>query len=120
MNLLTVIIPTYEHENRLNDLVALIKTLSVASNNKYVEEILIVDNGNSLIANPDNLKFVTHNKVGVVGEPQIGLSYARNTGVINAKTNIIAFLDDDDEWLPKKIQKQVQFLEENTSFFEDT
>ena len=95
MNLITVIIPTYKHNNRLNDLVNLIQTLLVTSNTKCIEEILIIDNGNSLITSSDNLKFVTHNKVRIIGEPQIGLSYARNAGVISAETNIIAFLDDD-------------------------
>jgi glycosyltransferase involved in cell wall biosynthesis len=95
MNLITIIIPTYKHDNRLNDLSKLIQTLLVTSNNKYIEEILIIDNGNSLIINSDDSKFLTHKKIRIIDEPQIGLSYARNAGVINTKTNIIAFLDDD-------------------------
>ena len=36
---------------------------------------------------------------------------ARNTGVVNSKGAYIAFLDDDDEWFPEKLQKQFDLLE---------
>lgn len=95
MNLITVIIPTHKHENRLEDLINLIGSLLNASDEKFIEEILIVDNGNSLIENIDIQKIKSYKKVRIVCEPRIGLSYARNTGVLNSKTDIIAFLDDD-------------------------
>jgi glycosyltransferase involved in cell wall biosynthesis len=38
----------------------------------------------------------------------IGGCDARNTGVQNARGDWIAFLDDDDEWLPEKIAKQLR------------
>ena len=37
----------------------------------------------------------------------VGGSEARNEGVRKARGEWIAFLDDDDEWLPNKIQKQI-------------
>lgn len=37
----------------------------------------------------------------------VGAAEARNIGVQNAKGDWIAFLDDDDEWLPEKIAKQM-------------
>jgi glycosyltransferase involved in cell wall biosynthesis len=33
---------------------------------------------------------------------------ARNTGFYASKGNFIAFLDDDDEWMPEKIERQVE------------
>ncbi|MBR3414637.1 glycosyltransferase family 2 protein [Candidatus Saccharibacteria bacterium] len=35
-------------------------------------------------------------------------SFTRNIGLKTAKGKYVAFLDDDDEWMPQKIEKQVQ------------
>ncbi len=40
-------------------------------------------------------------------QESVGGSDARNIGVQNARSEWIAFLDDDDEWLPSKIEKQM-------------
>lgn len=41
---------------------------------------------------------------------------ARNTGIDNSKGDYICFLDDDDSFLPEKLEKQVYFLEKNKEF----
>jgi glycosyltransferase involved in cell wall biosynthesis len=39
-----------------------------------------------------------------------GLPGARNTGILALDTDLVAFCDDDDEWLPGKLQAQVEVL----------
>jgi glycosyltransferase involved in cell wall biosynthesis len=39
---------------------------------------------------------------------RMGAAYARNVGVAAASGRYVAFLDDDDEWLPLKLQLQVE------------
>jgi glycosyltransferase involved in cell wall biosynthesis len=41
-----------------------------------------------------------------------GLAGARNTGVMALGTDLVAFCDDDDEWLPGKLRAQVAALRE--------
>jgi glycosyltransferase involved in cell wall biosynthesis len=78
----------------------------------YAEiECIVVDDGstdktNELINSieDDRLIYMRH-------ESNKGASAARNTGIKHSKGSLIAFLDDDDEWLPTKLEKQVPFLQ---------
>lgn len=48
----------------------------------------------------------------VVNTRKPGLAGARNTGVLLAGTELVAFCDDDDAWLPGKLTAQVRRLQE--------
>lgn len=43
-----------------------------------------------------------------------GGNYARNIGINMAQGKYVAFLDDDDEWMPTKIEKQIDLLENSS------
>lgn len=53
----------------------------------------------------ERLRYIRHDK-------NRGVSAARNTGIERSQGEYIAFLDDDDEWLPTKIQKQISVFDD--------
>jgi glycosyltransferase involved in cell wall biosynthesis len=56
----------------------------------------------------------THRRIRVTrNERTPGLAGGRNTGIIDAIGDLIAFCDDDDEWLPGKLAAQVAALDDH-------
>jgi glycosyltransferase involved in cell wall biosynthesis len=52
-----------------------------------------------------------HRRVRVITNTRTpGLAGARNTGILDATGELVAFCDDDDEWLPGKLTAQVAAL----------
>jgi glycosyltransferase involved in cell wall biosynthesis len=73
-------------------------------------KIVIVDDGSP---DPDGLDdFANAHGLDVVHQARQGLSVARNTGLANSSSRYVAFLDDDDVWLPEKLERQVKMLED--------
>ncbi len=102
----SVIVPTYNRAAMLQRAVD-----SVLAQTFTDLELLIVDDCSS-----DE----TAEVVASLVDPRIrsfrhsrnrGVSATRNTGIAKARGEYVAFLDDDDEFLPKKIAKQVDVLD---------
>jgi teichuronic acid biosynthesis glycosyltransferase TuaG len=49
-----------------------------------------------------------------------GPAAARNIGITTAKGSFLSFLDGDDIWLPKKLEKQLKFMKKNNIGFSFT
>lgn len=49
----------------------------------------------------------------VLSTGRVGGAEARNIGVANATGDAIAYLDDDDEWMPNKLTRQMPILKQN-------
>ena len=74
-----------------------------------IVEVLVIDDSPTQvlkIANTDGIKLL---RTGGSKGP----SFARNIGLGTANSNWIAFLDDDDYWLPNHIESLLDFCETN-------
>lgn len=108
--LVSVVIPTYKRFDTLSRAIR-----SVQYQTYKPIEILVVDDNDpgdeyskgvrSLIQEMD-----LPNLIMVTQEKHINGAAARNAGISQARGEYIAFLDDDDMWLPQKIEKTLEFL----------
>jgi len=72
-------------------------------------ELIMVDDGS--IDNTSEVLKKYSSSIYYIYQENKGRAEARNTGIKVARGNYIAFLDDDDIWLPEKLEKQVIFLD---------
>jgi glycosyltransferase involved in cell wall biosynthesis len=71
-----------------------------------VEVIVVIDGRDA--ASQSALSSVADSRLQIVAlDLNVGGSEARNIGVAHSHGEWIAFLDDDDEWLPEKIARQM-------------
>jgi len=107
----SIIIPTF---NRCQ---ILAKTLKSIFNQTYKDyEIIVISNGSTddtqdvvSCFKDDRLRYIVQKGSGSPASP-------RNTGIKASRGELIAFCDDDDIWLPDKLEKQVRFLQENLNY----
>ena len=99
---ISVVIPTFNRRDLLKRAIH-----SVIKQTIEPREIIVIDNGSTdqtyqMVSSlfPD-INYFTEKKRGV--------SAARNKGIIESKSKWIAFLDSDDTWEPKKLEKQLEF-----------
>ncbi len=106
----SVVIPTHNRAELLR-----LAITSVLNQTFQDFEVIIVDDASSdntheVVSdfNDSRIKYIRH-------ETNKGDSTARNSGIIASNGKYIGFLDDDDEWLPEKLTKQVDLLENSSS-----
>jgi hypothetical protein len=81
-----------------------------------LEVVVVVDGPDGITVKV--LEQMNDPRVRVIELPEsVGASEARNIGAQQARGQWIALLDDDDEWLPTKIEKQLEAAEAATTRF---
>ena len=103
MALVSVIVPTYNRADTIKRAIA-----SVQAQTFQDWELIVVDDGStddtaSVLAGLDP-------RLVLIRQENQGISGARNTGLLNAKSPYMAFLDSDDEWLPHHLELCIGFL----------
>ena len=101
----SVIIPTYNRQKLLP------KAIKSVLNQTFKNfELIIVDDGltdntkeiiKEFQKRDPRIKYIWQENFGAPAGP-------KNTGIKNSKGEYIAFLDDDDEWLPEKLERVIE------------
>lgn len=112
MSKFSIIIPTYKRLSLLK------KALLSVQNQKFDDfECLVInsypaDNNkiDSIKPELDDNRFVF-----IKSDKELNGNQARNIGIKRASAEYIAFLDDDDIWMPEKLLKHLDFHEKNKS-----
>ncbi len=112
----SVVIPAY---NCADTIIPAIESVFSQTRRDLIEEILIVNDGSTdatdtvirqylcTRATPCPIRYFTQSNHGV--------SYSRNYAIRLAKAPWIALLDSDDQWLPKKIERQFESIQSESS-----
>ena len=107
MQLITVIMPYYKKIDYVRHAIN-----SVLNQTYQNYELLIIyddidqrdlDKLRNIINDNKKIKIIKNYK-------NLGAGYSRNIGIKNSNGTIISFIDADDEWHPKKIENQLNFL----------
>lgn len=111
--LVSVIVPTYKQEESLK------KALESLANQTYdnIEIVLIDDNDNECFN--EKVKKIVDDFISVypqikllylINHPNLGSAKTRNRGIESCSGEYVTFLDDDDVYLPKKIERQIESM----------
>ncbi|NMG06810.1 glycosyltransferase family 2 protein [Brasilonema sp. UFV-L1] len=104
MKKVSVIIPVYKVEKYV---AATIQSVLAQTYENF--ELLIIDDGS-----PDKsieiCQQFTDNRIKIIRQENRGVAAARNLGIRHAQGEYLAFLDADDLWVPEKLEKHVEHL----------
>ncbi len=100
--LISIVITTYNRSDKLED------AIKSAINQTYKNtEIIVVDDNSEIINEREKTKKILkkyENIRLVLNNANLGGALSRNEGIKAAKGNLISFLDDDDVYLPERLE----------------
>jgi glycosyltransferase involved in cell wall biosynthesis len=91
----SVVIPLFNKEKYIE------RTIASALGQTLTDiEIIVIDDG-STDGGPDKVRQIDDPRVRMVSQLNQGVSVARNRGIAEARSKLIALLDADDQWRPE-------------------
>lgn len=102
MPLVSVVVPTHNRPQMLAEALASLKQQTFSD-----YEVIVVSNGESATMRVRSGACAARYGAAVYELPESNLSAARNFAIARARGEWIAFLDDDDIWLPQKLERQL-------------
>jgi glycosyltransferase involved in cell wall biosynthesis len=101
----SVVVPTRDRSALLRRALMAVRAQAYAGE---IECIIVFDQARAVVPQLDAGRHVEIRALSNARTP--GLAGARNTGILAAHGELVAFCDDDDEWLPGKLDAQVDLM----------
>lgn len=105
MPLISVVIPLYNKEPHIE------RTINSVLAQTILDFEIVVVNDGSTDKSPDIIKNFKDSRIRLIQQQNSGVSAARNKGIQEAKADLIAFLDADDEWTPSFLETVLRLRE---------
>lgn len=107
MNSVAVVLPYYNRQDSLS------KAAQSVLNQTHEDLTLILVNDGSTDESREVAREVRDPRVQHVdADRNMGPTAARNLGLKATKSRLVAFMDSDDEWLPMKLERQLDALQQ--------
>lgn len=110
----SIITPLYNDEEYIEETIESVISQTYSNWEMIIVDDCSKDNGSSIVKKYSNLD---KRIILVTLERNQGGAIARNKGIELASGEYIAFLDSDDTWEDRKLEKQVEFMESNSYTF---
>lgn len=103
----SIVVPTFERPELLR---RLLRSIYAQTYSAY--EVIVIDDFSANIKEYENViaefSLVFQDFSFLRNSSNRGAPHSRNHGIRHAKYDLVALVDDDDEWLPHKLAKQVE------------
>ena len=109
--LIDVILPTFNRAYCLKRTIDSVLSQTYNELNLYVIDDGSTDETKNLISQYQN-----ESRVHYFFQDNKGVSAARNCGIQQGQAEWVSFVDSDDEWLPHKLEIQVDFIKKNSNY----
>lgn len=103
-HLVTAVVPAFNASKTIRDTVSSVLMQSHAN-----IDLLVVDDG-STDDTWSVVRSIRDPRLRIIRKENGGVSSARNTGIMAAKGDFVAFLDADDVWVSEKLSTQLRFM----------
>ena len=114
--LISIIVPVYNAERHLAETIACVRAQTCRE-----WELLLVEDGSadgSLAEIRRCMEETGDSRIRLICQPSnMGAARARNRGLAEARGRYIAYLDADDLWMPRKLERELAFMEEKEAAF---
>ena len=102
--MISVVIPLYNKEK------SIASTLHSVINQTFKDYEIVIVNDGSTDNSVAEVEKIHDARIRLINQQNAGVSAARNRGIEEAKGELIAFLDADDEWLPEYLSTQYKLF----------